>query len=267
MLTISQFADRCGLSPSALRFYERRGLLVPSARRENGYRAYAPGQVAEARFISSLRAAGISLSAIREFLRQDSRAREQLLTVWRQDLSARLLSLQLADQYLRGLEASSGPRVHLEHWNEPSVLVWSPVSAPPVPLAFRAAVPMRKKELERRGIPVLTSGYVRTLDIQDGQLRGEVGFRIKPRRRLPPGTRRQDVPPTLFATLECAVRDEPAAHRVFRFLAELGFRPDGLHLERYLPGVSDRYLLMLSVQRLRPEATSEAGGSSPGALG
>ncbi|WP_141620001.1 MerR family transcriptional regulator [Myxococcus sp. AB036A] len=263
MLTISQFADRCGLAPSALRFYERKGLLLPSARRANGYRAYSPGQVGEARFISSLRAAGISLSAIREFLRKDARTRETMLTSWRQDLSARLLSLQLADQYLRGLGASSGPRVHLEHWVEPSVLVWFPVTAPPGPLAFRAAVPGWKKELERRGIPVLTSGYVRTLDVVDGQLLGEVGFRIKPRRRLPPGSRRQEMAPTLFATLECAVRDDQSAHRVFRFLAELGFRPDGLHLERYLPGVADRYLLMLGVQRLRPGVADGEGGSSP----
>ncbi|MBZ4416638.1 MerR family transcriptional regulator [Myxococcus sp. RHSTA-1-4] len=249
MLTISQFADRSGLSPSALRFYERKGLLVPATRRGNGYRAYAPGQVGEARFISSLRAAGIPISAIREFLRRDGRSREAMLATWRQDMSARLLSLQIADQYLRGLKASQ-PRVHLEHWAEPSVLVWFPVSAPEGPLPFRPCVPARKKELERRGLTVLTSGYVRTLDLVDGQLTGEVGFRLKPGRRVPQGARRQDVSPTLFATLECTLRDDLAAHRVFRFLDELGFRPDGLHLERYLPGASDRYLLMIAVQRL-----------------
>jgi DNA-binding transcriptional MerR regulator len=248
MLTISQFADRSGLSPSALRFYERKGLLLPATRRENGYRAYAPAQVGEARFISSLRAAGISISAIREFLRLDGRSREAMLATWRQDLAARLFSLQVADQYLRGLK-SSQPRVHLEHWAEPSVLVWFAVSAPEGPLPFRSSVPSYKKELERRGVRILTSGYVRTLDVKDGQLTGEVGFRLKPGRRLPPGTRRQDVPPTLFATLECGLRDDLAAHRVFRFLDELGFRPDGLHLERYLPGAADRYLLMIAVRR------------------
>ncbi|MFP2934155.1 MerR family transcriptional regulator [Pyxidicoccus sp. 3LG] len=248
MLTISQFADRSGIPPSALRFYERKGLLRPASRRENGYRAYAPGQVAEARFISSLRAANIPLSSIREFLRLGARAREAMLATWRQDLTARLLSLQLADQYLRGLDATR-PRVHLEHWAEPSVLVWFPVTAPEGPLPFRDSVPVHKRELERRGLSVLTSGYVRTLDLVDGQLRGEVGFRLKPGKRVPPGARRQDVPPTLFATLECGLRDDLAAHRVFRYLDELGFRPDGLHLERYLPGASDRYLLMLAVRR------------------
>jgi DNA-binding transcriptional MerR regulator len=200
MLTISQFADRSGLSPSALRFYERKGLLLPATRRDNGYRAYAPTQVGAARFISSLRAAGISIAAIREFLRKDARTREALLSAWRQDLSARLLSLQVADQYLLGLK-SSVPRVHLEHWAEPSVLAWFPVSAPEGPLPFLAQVTPYKKVLERRGLPVLTSGYVRTLDAARGQLSGEVGFRLKPGRRMPSGCRRQDVPPTLFATL------------------------------------------------------------------
>ena len=44
-------------------------------------------------------------------------------------------------------------------------------------------------------------------------------------------------------------RADVAAHRVFRFLDEPGFRPGSLHLERFLPGASDRYLLMMAVQR------------------
>ncbi|MCP3104314.1 MerR family transcriptional regulator [Myxococcus sp. K15C18031901] len=248
MLTISQFADRSGLSASALRFYERKGLLKPARRWDNGYRAYAASQVAEARFISSLRAAGISLAAIREFLRRDARAREALLTTWRQEMAARLLSLQVADQYLRGLD-SARPLLHLEHWSDPSVLVWFPATAPERPLPFLDAVVMRKRELERRGTTVLTSGYVRTLDRVGGQLVGEVGFRVKAGRRTPPGARRQELPPTLFATLECGLRDDVAAHRVFRLLDDLGFFPEGPHLERYLPGTADRYLLMISVRR------------------
>jgi len=248
MLTISQFADRSGLSASALRFYERKGLLTPARRWDNGYRAYSVAQVAEARFISSLRAAGISLSAIRDFLKRDTRARETMLASWRQELAARLLSLQVADQYLRGLGAKA-PLLHLEHWAEPSVLVWFPASAPERPLPFRDAVATHKRELERRGTVVLTSGYVRTLDREGGRLVGEVGFRIKAGRRTPPGARRQELAPTLFATLECGLRDDVAAHRVFRLLDELGFTPEGPHLERYLPGAVERYLLMISVRR------------------
>ncbi|WP_437666229.1 MerR family transcriptional regulator [Sorangium sp. So ce1182] len=259
MLTISQFADRSGLSPSALRFYQRKGLLLPAGRRENGYRVYAPGQVDEARFLSSLRAAGIPIAAIREFLRLNGRAREAMLTTWQQQMTARLLSLQIADQYLRGMK-SSQPQVHLEHWREPSVVIWFPATAPAGPLPFRADVTARKKELGRRRVPVLTSGYVRTLDLVDGQLHGEVGFRIKPGRRLPQGARRQDVPPTLFATLECAAQGDKAAHRVFRFLHGLGFQPEGLHLERYLPGAPDRYLLMMAVRRIQPATAADVRG-------
>ncbi|MBZ4402067.1 MerR family transcriptional regulator [Myxococcus sp. AS-1-15] len=248
MLSISQFSERCGISASALRFYERKGLLVPAGRQENGYRAYSPKQVAEARFLGSLRAAGIPLRAIRDFLRKDVRAREAMLSSWRQEMAARLLSLQVANQYLRGLTPERPP-LHLEHWNEPSVLVWFPASADEAPLPFRAEVASRKRALQQRGVPVLTGGYVRTLDSQDGTLSGEVGFRIKASRRTPAGARRQEVPPTLFATLECGLLDDVAAHRVFRFLDELGFRPGSLHLERYLPGTPDRYLLMLAVQR------------------
>ncbi|WP_437934210.1 MerR family transcriptional regulator [Sorangium sp. So ce341] len=254
MLTISQFADRSGLSPSALRFYERKGLLLPTGRRANGYRAYAPGQVEEARCISSLRAAGIPIAAIREFLRLSGRAREAMLATWQQEMTARLLSLEIADQYLRGVTSSQLP-MHLEHWKERSVLVWYPATAPEGPLAFRADVAARKRELARRRVPVLTSGYVRTLDLRDGELHGEVGFRIRPGRRLPPGARRQDVPPTVFATLECTARDEKAAHRVFHLLHGLGFRPGELHLERYLPGAPDRYLLMMAVRRIQPSGS------------
>ena len=144
MLSISHFSERCGLSPSALRFYERKGLLVPARRLENGYRAYAPEQVADARFLGSLRAAGIPLRSIRDFLRRDARSREEMLTAWRQEMAARLLSLQVANQYLRGLRPERPP-LHLEHWSEPSVLIWFPASAPEGPLPFRAEVASRGK--------------------------------------------------------------------------------------------------------------------------
>ncbi|WP_437566680.1 hypothetical protein [Sorangium sp. So ce542] len=162
-------------------------------------------------------------------------------------------------QYLRGVTSSQLP-MHLEHWKERSVLVWYPATAPEGPLAFRADVAARKRELARRRVPVLTSGYVRTLDLGDGELHGEVGFRIRPGRRLPSGARRQDVPPTVFATLECTVRDEKAAYRVFHLLHGLGFRPGELHLERYLPGAPDRCLLMMAVRRIQP---SGSGGGRP----
>ncbi|MGE5591707.1 MAG: MerR family transcriptional regulator [Bacillota bacterium] len=247
MLTIAQFGDRTGISPSALRFYERKGLLAPAKRLANGYRVYASTQMEEAQLINSLREAGVSVAAIREFLELDAAGRQKMLVQWRQEVAARLLSIQMADQYLRGLRPDR-PQIHLHRWEEPSVLLWFPATAPLEPLPFAPALAEHGKKLQRVGVTVLSGGYVRTLDIVDSRLVGEVGFRVKPGRgRFPAGVRVQETPPTLFATLVCTTDDEKAAHRIFQFLYEFGFVTAGLHLERYLPGVSDRYQLMVAV--------------------
>lgn len=53
MLSIKQFAERTGLSPSALRFYETKGVLVPAARFESGHRKYEGDQISQARLIQN----------------------------------------------------------------------------------------------------------------------------------------------------------------------------------------------------------------------
>jgi len=246
MLTIAQFSDRTGISPSALRFYERKGLLVPANRLANGYRVYTPEQVDQALLITSLRETGVSVAAIREFIRADAAKRQALLDQWRREVTARLLSIQMADQFLQGFQPDQ-PQIHLHRWAEPSVLLWFPASAAPGPLPFGQAIAERQKQLERANVAILGGGFARTIDIVDGALHGEVGFRVKPARRYPADARAEAVPPTLFATLTCAVDDEKSAHRVFRFLASFGFKPSGLHLERYLPLEPDRYQLMIAV--------------------
>lgn len=248
MLTITQFADRTGISPSALRFYERKGLLLPTQRLENGYRVYAPAQVAEAQLINSLRQAEVSLEEIRRFLALDPQARSALLARWRSEVNARLLLIQMAGQYLERLEPEN-PQIHLHRWEEPSLLLWFSVTAPAGgPLPFASAVVEHGRRLERLGLPVLSGGYVRTLDLEGGRLTGEVGFRVEPgRKRLPPGARVQEAPPALFATLECSPEDEKAAHRIFRFMEQFGYQPTGLHFERYLAGEERRYQLMIGV--------------------
>jgi DNA-binding transcriptional MerR regulator len=50
MLTIGKAAARAGLRPSAIRYYEARGLLR-SDRLPNGYRAYDEEAIAALRFI------------------------------------------------------------------------------------------------------------------------------------------------------------------------------------------------------------------------
>ena len=63
-LTISAVARQAGLRPSAIRYYERIGLLPP-ARRSHGQRRYDPGAVHRLLVIGRARAAGLSLAEIR----------------------------------------------------------------------------------------------------------------------------------------------------------------------------------------------------------
>jgi DNA-binding transcriptional MerR regulator len=251
MMMISEFSGRTGIPASALRFYHRKGLLEPARRLPNGYRAYAPEQVEEAKLINSLREVGVSIADIQEFLRQDESNRRRLLAQWRREVADRLVAIRIANQYLHGLTPEE-PQIHLQRWEEPSVLLWFPATAPPQPLAFAPAVAEQGRRLERLGVATLGGGFVRSVDVQNGRLIGEVGFRVKPGRQPAAvrAARVQEVPPTLFATLECTIEDETAAHRVFRFLHDFGLAPSGLYLERYLPGTADRYEIMLAVEQI-----------------
>lgn len=63
--TTGQFVQKTGLSPKALRIYERMGLIIPG-RQENGYRVYTPVNVQEAEIIMLLRTTGLSLKLIEQ---------------------------------------------------------------------------------------------------------------------------------------------------------------------------------------------------------
>jgi DNA-binding transcriptional MerR regulator len=79
-LLIGQLATRCGLSASALRFYDECGLLTPARLDpQNGYRHYEPAQVDIARLIRDLRAAGMAVADVRRFLSADTADRRRLL--------------------------------------------------------------------------------------------------------------------------------------------------------------------------------------------
>jgi MerR family redox-sensitive transcriptional activator SoxR len=64
-LAIGAVARRAGIAPSAIRYYERIGLLPP-AERANGRRRYATSTVQRLRVIERARQAGFTLREIRE---------------------------------------------------------------------------------------------------------------------------------------------------------------------------------------------------------
>lgn len=68
MLTIGKLAKAGDISPDALRYYEREGLLIPASKTESGYRLYGEEAVRRVRFIQHAQACGFTLVEIRELL-------------------------------------------------------------------------------------------------------------------------------------------------------------------------------------------------------
>ncbi|GGW28182.1 DNA polymerase III subunit beta family protein [Streptomyces griseoloalbus] len=92
MRSIGEMARDSGLGVSALRFYDRAGVLVPDrVDPVSGYRWYAPGQLDEARLLARLRRAGMPLADIRLVLAGWAGAETDLVR-------------QLLDAHLRRLE-------------------------------------------------------------------------------------------------------------------------------------------------------------------
>jgi DNA-binding transcriptional MerR regulator len=67
-LTVSGLAARVGVSPDAVRYYERLGLLPPPARSAAGYRRYDEGVVERLRFVKGAQRVGLRLREIGELL-------------------------------------------------------------------------------------------------------------------------------------------------------------------------------------------------------
>lgn len=67
LMDIADVAERSGLAPSALRFYEKRGLIAPAGR--NGLRrAYQPETLERLALIACARSAGFTIAEIARFL-------------------------------------------------------------------------------------------------------------------------------------------------------------------------------------------------------
>ncbi|MCB0210447.1 MAG: MerR family transcriptional regulator, partial [Anaerolineae bacterium] len=95
MYTIGQIGELAQLSRSTLLYYDRIGLLAPSAKSSAGYRLYSEADLARLERIRTYRAAGLSLERIGELLWADD---ADHLT---QALEARLIALNQEIQQLR----------------------------------------------------------------------------------------------------------------------------------------------------------------------
>ena len=65
-MRIGELARRSGVASTALRYYEKAGLLPESRRTSSGYRMYHPDAVPRLAFIRAAQAVGLTLAEIRD---------------------------------------------------------------------------------------------------------------------------------------------------------------------------------------------------------
>jgi MerR family transcriptional regulator, redox-sensitive transcriptional activator SoxR len=99
-LTIGELSARSGVAPSALRFYERQGLIA-AQRTSGNQRRYESATLRRVALVQAGRAAGIPLTAVRAALETlpinrtpTRRDWERLSRGWRADIDARIETLQ-----------------------------------------------------------------------------------------------------------------------------------------------------------------------------
>lgn len=108
-LRIGALAAATGLTPDAVRYYERLGLLPPPPRTAGRYRVYPPDTVARLGFIRQAKGFGLELREIRELLtpgagrgREHCRRVRAVLAHHLDGVEAKLKELESFRRTLRG---------------------------------------------------------------------------------------------------------------------------------------------------------------------
>ena len=108
-LRTSELAERGGVNPQTLRYYEREELLPVPPRLGSGYREYPESAVARIRFIKRSQELGFSLAEIRDLLalrvdKQRDRAEvRKIAKVRLAEIDARIVSLETMRSALKHL--------------------------------------------------------------------------------------------------------------------------------------------------------------------
>jgi DNA-binding transcriptional MerR regulator len=82
-MQIKAVAKALGLSPEAIRYFEREGLAEPPARAGNGYRSYGAAELERLAFIANCRSLEMSHEEIRELLEAERNPKTECETVAR----------------------------------------------------------------------------------------------------------------------------------------------------------------------------------------
>ncbi|HEY1580875.1 MAG TPA: MerR family transcriptional regulator [Terracidiphilus sp.] len=104
--TIRSMAERCGMTPHTLRYYERVGLIQPVGRARNGHRRYSESDEAWLNFLHCMRATNMSIREMQRYaeLREQgettSLQRRKLLEDHQSAIAAKIADLQKAHALL-----------------------------------------------------------------------------------------------------------------------------------------------------------------------
>jgi DNA-binding transcriptional MerR regulator len=121
--SISKLARACGLSRSALLYYDRLGLLRPAGRTGAGYRYYTQADQRRLERIGHFREAGLSLKEIRALLSSGGKPGIRLLETRLRETTQHIVGLKKQQRLLGGMlrRVTSGrrpPIVDVELWVE-----------------------------------------------------------------------------------------------------------------------------------------------------
>lgn len=273
-MTIQSFAERTGLPASTLRYYDKEGLLKPTYRAENNYRYYQEDQVSSAWKIHTLRQAGIGLNEIRQYLAEDVVGQAAWLHKWRQDVDAKLLALNVAKQYLDGIDAVD-EHIRLVRWSQPTRMLWFLHQVKRQLHPFAQAIEESAAYLDKRGLLYTKEAYVMQEKIIGDEMVGKIGFRLPEKAVLPDDLKHKAelgevkyevLQPTLFVTLDCLANDPFACFSLMLVLQSFGFEPAGPNMERYQFHDMLHYQWMIPVvhgeksQQLEIQSEKRAGG-------
>jgi len=100
MFTVNQLGKKYGLSRSTLLYYDKVGLLKPSARSEANYRLYSQHDVKKMDTIVTYREAGLSLEAIAEIINTDETKSTKVLEQRLINLNSEMSQLRQQQQLI-----------------------------------------------------------------------------------------------------------------------------------------------------------------------
>lgn len=254
-MTIRQFAERTGVSKSALRYYESVELLCPKARNNSGYRVYAEDQVEIARLIASLRLADVPIKEIRAYVKEtDAGTRASMMERWIRAIRQRQERLQVSLRYLESDSVAN--RIYLIDKPEESI-VWFPAESEMG--KFDTHFDRRRRELENRGIAA-SHCYLHYLSGREW-IKARIGFSLPSAYEKVAWTGTATVermPACLCLALpfhEPVTEIDRGYHTLLRFATEHGWVPAGSILERY------RWNNLADLELLMPVTKLERRGS------